>query len=452
MDTPIPHAPAHDQPFIVRKRLWKAGGLIAAFLVTAIVANFFLPASKAVSRQMLGRDFLAFYAGGTFARTGHFEKLYDLDAVARLEQSTARSAGFDLGTSFGPWWNPPFAAWIFAPLTYLPFQQALAVWWVLSLLFLAGAVAILAAMLPPHTDWKTWGLIPLLLLTALPCFQALNHAQNTFLSLLLLSATAWLWRTRRTFLAGAVCGLLAYKPQLGAIVAVLLVLSAGMPAIGGLAATAMALLVATILSMPDALGDYLHRLPAIVHHIQVDQPYRFWDRHVTFNAFWRLLLQGPAAGELAPLPLALTRLCQGLVAAFLAAAAWTTGRRRWTQSGADRLIAAAIVSMPLLMPFYFDYDLTLLAVAAVLCAADAMNTTPSRWLLGGWITFYIVAEFSTALASATSFCPAVPALMALSLIVSARAIHPPKQAQARQVPEPAPQSAQPPTRPVSIAA
>ena len=36
----------------------------------------------------------------------------------------------------------------------------------------------------------------------------------------------------------------------------------------------------------------------------------------------------------------------------------------------DRLIAAAIAATPLLMPFYFDYDQLLLAIPAVLLAAE----------------------------------------------------------------------------------
>jgi hypothetical protein len=429
VDNAISHSASSS--FVIRKRLWKAGGLIAAFFLTAIVCNFFISPDKAVSRQMLGHDFLAFYAGGTFARTGHFEKLYDLDATRKMEESTGKAAKLEMGKGFGPFWNPPFAAWIFAPLTYLPYEQALTLWWIISFCLLAGAIGIMASMLPPGADWKTWGLIPLLLLTAMPCFQALNHAQNTCLSLLLLSCTVWLWRGRHTFLAGVVCGLLAYKPQLGAVVGVMLVVHAGMPAIGGLAAAGMALLLATILTMPDAIGDYIHKLPAILHHMQVEQPY-IWERHVTLKAFWRLLLQGKAAGEMAPLTAALSLICQSIVAAGLAAAAFATGRRPWTQSGADRLIAATIASMPLLMPFYFDYDLTLLAIAAVLCAADAMNTSVSPWVLRGWIALYVCTEFSTAIASATRFCPTVPVLFALSGMLSWRAIQGAKRQQLRQ--------------------
>jgi len=55
----------------------------------------------------------------------------------------------------------------------------------------------------------------------------------------------------------------------------------------------------------------------------------------------------------------------------------------------DRLIAATIITTPLLMPFYFDYDLLLLAVPAVLLAGELIRTqiitNADRWLIRTWI-------------------------------------------------------------------
>ena len=60
-------------------------------------------------------------------------------------------------------------------------------------------------------------------------------------------------------------------------------------------------------------------------------------------------------------------------------------RRRWNDPThpilRDRLIAGTVAATPVLMPFYFDYDLLLLAVPAALFAADRMRQTgpsPSR--------------------------------------------------------------------------
>ena len=62
-------------------------------LLTIVVGNRFIPQDKAVTRQMLGHDFLAFYTAGSFVREGRYHDLYKLDAVKDFEQSTAHAAG-----------------------------------------------------------------------------------------------------------------------------------------------------------------------------------------------------------------------------------------------------------------------------------------------------------------------------------------------------------------------
>ena len=47
--------------------LWRRGGLVAAFLLTIIVGNNFVPINRAVTWDMLGHDFLALYYGGNCA-------------------------------------------------------------------------------------------------------------------------------------------------------------------------------------------------------------------------------------------------------------------------------------------------------------------------------------------------------------------------------------------------
>src|SRR5277367_6714962 len=101
----------------LRARLWRGGGLVAIFLATMCVGNFVIPSDRAFTKNMLGSDFLAFYYGGTCVRTGLSYALYDINATRRFELVTAHNAGLDIGPAFGPWWNPPFAAWIFAPLS-----------------------------------------------------------------------------------------------------------------------------------------------------------------------------------------------------------------------------------------------------------------------------------------------------------------------------------------------
>ena len=98
---------------------------------------------------MLGHDFTAFYSAGHFAAIGQFDKLYDVQAIKDYEQETGRRAGLSLGDSYGPYWNPPFYAWVFAPLSALPYGQALFVWTLVNLACAGAACILLCRMLAP---------------------------------------------------------------------------------------------------------------------------------------------------------------------------------------------------------------------------------------------------------------------------------------------------------------
>jgi hypothetical protein len=409
----------------LRRRLWQGGILLFAFLATLVIGNRFIPQDRAVPLDMLGRDFLPFYTAGTFAREGNFKALYDLDAVKQYEQAVAKVNGLELGESFGPWWNPPFYAWAFAPLSKLPFTQALATWWTINFLCLLGSIVLLIDMLPKawkpvnrgaHSnwtetarDWRTTGLVLLLILTSMPALQAVSHGQNTCTSLLLVCLTITFWRKQKPLLAGLICGLLFYKPQLACVLAMVLVLSTGWRALVGVAFTGCMLLSVTEYSMPGIINTYLQQLPANIRFMQIENAY-LWERHVTLKALFRMLLQGREAGEISLLVRMLTFAGSLLFAGYLLRAILAQRKRfddPWTGETCsirrDRLIAATICISPLLMPFYFDYDLLLLSVPAVLFAGDILTRAEERsssekWLTRTWGLMYLWLFFNPAIA------------------------------------------------------
>src|SRR4029453_13745 len=97
-----------------------------------------------------------------------------------------------------------------------------------------------------------------------------------------------------------------------------------------------------------------------------------WGRQATWQGFWRLLLQGRETGASSGLVRALWWGCSSAGAAVLMTAYVRTRRAR--QPARDRLIAASITCTPLLIPYFMDYDLLLLAVPAVLLASDVMRS------------------------------------------------------------------------------
>lgn len=385
---------------------------MSLFVVSAVLCLLLITPGYNACRRAFGRDFLAFYAAGTLAREGRGSQLYDLDAVRRVERDVARSAGIDLGDSVGPWWNPPVYAWAFAPLSALPFGQALAVWTAVNLAAAGVAASLLGRMAAPDCA-SDRGLVALLVLVSAPLLQSVTHGQNSPISLLLVTIAAAAWRDGRTFTASACLGLLLYKPQLAAALAVVLVLHRGWRAGVGLAYVAAVVVVLTTEAMPGALTDYLHRLPHNLHALQVEQTY-LWERHVTLKAFWRLLVQGRGPGETTAAVHVLTWITAAPLLIGLPFAALRTRSPR-------ALIAATIAAAPLIMPFYFDYDLLLLAVAA------AVTTQRSRRTLALWAALYVWLYVNPYIAGALRFNVTVPLLWALAATQALTALQRPQE-------------------------
>jgi hypothetical protein len=415
----------------LRTRLWVGGSAVALFVATVAVANGVLAHGNSPAGSRIGLDFLPFYAAGTFVHEGQPARMYDIDALRAREREIAATSGLALGDGFGPFWNPPFFALPFAALAALPFKSALAVWLSVNVAALLVAIALLcrtvarSSNLPDGANWRTWGLVPLLAATSVPCLLAFTHGQNTFCSLLLLAGAVLAWRARRAVFAGLFIGLLAYKPQLAALVGVIALIDLGWRVFAGAALSGGILALSAILTMPGIVGTYRTALPRLLHFMQVEHVY-LWERHVTLKAFWRLLLQGNAPGEVAISVTLMASLCAAVLLVALLAAAFRcryakgdTGLRR------DRLIAATIVAMPLVMPFYFDYDLLLLAIPAVLVAAGGHAFITGRgrtWLIAAWSALFVWMIINPDVAELTRVNGAVPLLGVVAGVLVERAL------------------------------
>lgn len=379
-----------------QKWLWKGGLALALFVLTMTVGNFFAARDKQVTTKSAGHDFLAFYTAGTFVREGRRADLYKVDEVRAFEQKMAKQEGLELGVGFGPYWNPPVFAWVFVPLAGMAYTTAWWVWFAVNLGCAGCAMVVMCLILKssnpgkmPVPQWRGWGLAPLLIAASMPFIMALGHGQNTCISLLLLSGVVWFWRKGNGFNAGLICGLLCYKPQLAAVIAGMLVLTMGWRAVLGLGITGATILGLSALTMPGAMQDWTQRLPGLVKYMQVEHRY-MWERHVTLKAFWRLLVQGYEVGNSRPLAIGLWVLSVAALSFGMTLAVVRTMVEKFNR---DRLIAATIVAMPLLMPFYFDYDLLLMSVAAVLVAADRLErgrtSKLDRSILAGWVVLFV---------------------------------------------------------------
>jgi hypothetical protein len=321
-------------------------------------------------------------------------------------------------------------------------------------------------MLPASNGWRDWGLITLCILVSAPFWQALTHLQNTFLSLAMLTTTVALWHARRALPAGMIAGLLLFKPQLATVVAVALVVTLGWRALAGLAVTGFALLAVSMWTLPGSLSAFVRDVPPLVHHLQFDYAYN-WGRQITLHSFWRLLVQGHGRGPTIGAAQALWGMSSLAIAAGLVWAGWRIRTTPQGKSGSerfvpaecqplpdfaatrasslprflgrcrsvgmtnvadgDRFIAAVLLSMPLLMPYFMDYDLLLLTIPAVLHASARMREVrPARAIDGaitcGWVFLFGMTIVNPILADETRLNGSVLVLTLLSGLSIARCL------------------------------
>ncbi len=377
---------------------------MALFLATLSIAGSVGSSDHRKPWQYLGRDFLVSYCAGTVARQGNFELLYRFDQFGAVQQQVAHSAGVEDDDRWGAWLNPPFYALAWTGLSSCSYAVAWAVWLCFGMLAIIVSALLLARMLLPEEqasrgmlEWRTAGLVPVLLLLSMPAFQTLCSGQNSALSLLLLTLVVTLWRSGHALASGLVAGLLFYKPQLGALVSVVLIVNLGRRALIGVGITGLLLLLVTLLAAPGALDHYLRSTGPTLQHLR--ESGRFvWNRHVTFNAFWHYALQGRIAFDSFTAG-ALTALCVAGFALPLLVLVWraraSASPARSAGPSRDRLIAATITTMPLLMPYYVDYDLLLLAVPLVLFVrgwlheCSGAGRVSDRWIARSWLVLYL---------------------------------------------------------------
>jgi len=320
---------------------WIAGGALwVAWLLSTIAG----PGNMDLAGQVIGTDYLQFYASGVTLQQGQTANLYNFEFQSQLEQSIA---GPGL-TSYHAFLTPPFMAWLFLPLTRLPYSWSFVAWSLLSFMFLWGSLKIIGST---HTlKIFVWAL------TWFPIFASISFGQNSLLSLFLFCLVYGLWRKDKRLAAGLVSSLLLYKPQMVLGIGLLWLLDwrRDWKALLGLSLGGATLAGLSFWLMPDASRAYLDLartfLPGLIYRDQ----FPLWHLHA-LRGFWILLFPGQvwlAEG------LSLILSAVGVIAFFFF--------RRFRRSEPDLLFAAAICLTIWITPHAMIYDWSILLIPAVL--------------------------------------------------------------------------------------
>jgi alpha-1,2-mannosyltransferase len=201
--------------WLTTKRLLAHGTILLVCLWSLYLWNLATPGLRDRAGNLKGTDFLHFYTLGYLARTQNGAALYDMNTQAILAVQRVPQAA---GIRYLPLY-PPQVSILFAPLAYLSYPLALALWWVLCSVIYA---------LCCYTMWRASSnlrqyrdLVFLLAAAFPPFFHLIAWGQTSALALLCFTAAFFSLQNKRDFLAGLFLGSLVFKPQLGIAAAIL---------------------------------------------------------------------------------------------------------------------------------------------------------------------------------------------------------------------------------------
>jgi hypothetical protein len=323
------------------KYAWVAGGALwFAWLISCILG----PGNLDLAGQVVGTDYITIYASGVALRQGQSASLYNFDYQFQLEQSIA---GPEL-TTFNAFITPPFLAWLFVPFSVLPYTWSFVTWSLLSVLFLWVSLKLLSTEKPIKAFIYS--------LTWFPIFATISFGENSLLSLFILCLTYWCWRKEKYLLAGLVCSLLLYKPQLILGVGLLWLLEwrRSWRALMGLVFGGFILFGLSIWFLPDASRAYLELARSTIPDMIYQEQFPLWHLH-SLRGFWILLFPGQ---KLVVEGLSLMLSVAGIVAYILY---WRRNRKE-----PDLLFAGAICLTIWITPHAMIYDWSILLIPAII--------------------------------------------------------------------------------------
>jgi alpha-1,2-mannosyltransferase len=299
----------------------------------------------------MSRDFISFWTVGQLALEGHAADAYR--EMPHFFKELALHG--DTTQLYFAFFYPPFLILLCAGLALLPYFVALCLW--LGSTFIAYAAA-LRGLLPKSLGkganlWVLFLGYPAVMVNT-------GFGQNGFLSAGLLGGAA-IWLDRRPELAGVCLGCLSYKPQLGIVIPLALIVARRWRVFAVASVTVVGLVAVSTLAFGIDIWPPFFAAMGVAKRNWMESPIPAYLQ-LFITAFGAVRLHGGSLLLAYALQMAVTVTAMVmLVGALLMRPA---GARSGRAEGAA--IAACV---PFCSPFMLEYDLLILAV-------------PMAWLLG----------------------------------------------------------------------
>jgi hypothetical protein len=265
---------------------------------------------------------------------------------------------------------------------------------------LSAYVAMIRAILPQ----------PIAVLAALAypaVFVNLGHGQNGFLTAALLGG-ALIVMDSRPVLSGVLIGLLAYKPQFGVLIPLVLIASGRWTVIAAGVCTVLATCAATVALFGMKVWTAFLASTSLTRHVVLEEGSTGWEK--IQSVFSAVRMWGGSID--------LAYLVQGTLALSVAAGLiWL-----WRSEAAFDLKASALAVATLLTtPYVLDYDLMILAVAIAFYVRHGLAHGFRDFELSLLAFIWLAPLLSRPLAGATGIPLGLIAQVALFVLVFRRA-------------------------------
>jgi hypothetical protein len=383
-----------------RMRLWG----LAVLAASAVGFLTILATSDGLNdyqNRPIGTDFSNVYAAGTYVLDGHAPLAFDWPA-----QHARERAIFGEQTPFYGWHYPPFFLFIAGALATMPYLLALFVWQFATLLLYAGMVWTVLRAVSDETTTRD----PLWLLLALAfpaVFVNIGHGHNGFLTAALLG-TALVTLDKRPWLSGVLFGLIAYKPQFGLLIPLVLLVTGRWTVILSAALTVLALVAATTAAFGPEVWHAFFATTGLTRVEVLEQGGTGW--HKIQSVFSMVRMWGG--------PVNVAYVAQGgTLLALAAALIWL-----WRSRAAMPLKAAALtIAAILATPYSLDYDFVVLAPAIAFLAADGFARDFGPWEKTALALLWLVPLVARTVAEQTLIPLGVPAMALVFALILKRA-------------------------------
>lgn len=366
---------------------------LAILIVLALSPTLVDPNGKNI-----GTDFMTVWSAGKLVQNGTAADVYDYQKHYAVQKEALQWNEGQTVPYYG-WLYPPLFLMAAGVLALLPYGWALALWMAATL---PAYLAAMRAIMP--------GRAAMMAALAFPgVFVNLGHGQNGFLTAGLFGGGLLLLE-KRPYLAGFLFGLMAYKPQYGVLIPLALLAGGGhWRTILSAAGTVLAMTVASCALFGPETWQAFFDSAKLTQGVVLEQGSAGWERIQSLFSAVRLL--GGSIG--------LAYTLQAIYAAAAAAAVIWIWRSR---AGMALKSAALVTATMMITPYFFDYDLVILALPIAWMAATGLRDGFLPWEKTTLLAVWLLPLLSRALAQYlhTPIAPLMVAALLLAILRRAR--------------------------------